>query len=297
MVGCAYFWLHFDSKRQHCHFLQVDVTLAAEDRFVQAHRLIITMHSNFFKVTLGFFLRCISSDNWNSIQNTIAPTLPHQHPVIHLRYISFDHLLKALELMYTGQVTINGTEKDRFDEALKYLELSLAEQTVPKPTPSTPGTKKQPAAAAATSSKIPVQRKGAVVTPAANPKDNIPNKSPAPQNVRPAPQNKRPAPQSKTIYQQKRPSLSVAARPPLANKEQSGPSSTSTAARLLYKCMKCSIQTYNANAMKKHVADNACSSPQESFICAICTSSFNSQLNLEQHVAKLHPHLIVLESP
>lgn len=194
--------------------------------------------------------------------------------------------------MYTGRVTINETEKVRFDEALKYLELSSAEPEVPKPTPET---RKQPAAAAATSSKIPVQRKRAVATPAANPKDYIPNKPPAPLNVRPAPQNKRPAQQSKTIYQQKRPALSAAAHSPLANKEQPGPSSTSSAAHTLYKCMKCSIQTYNVNAMKNHVAANACSSPR--FICAICTSSFDSELNLKQHIATSHPHQIMLESP
>ena len=63
-----------------------DVTIACEDEQVQAHKLILSACSPFFKRVLG--------------KN------PHQHPLLFLRGVKYREILSILDFMYCGEVNI-----------------------------------------------------------------------------------------------------------------------------------------------------------------------------------------------
>lgn len=71
-----------------------DVTLACEDKQVQAHKVILSACSSFF---------C------NLLRRN-----PHSHPLIYLKGIKFSNLLSILDFMYQGQVEVAQDEITNF---------------------------------------------------------------------------------------------------------------------------------------------------------------------------------------
>ena len=69
--------------------LLFDVTLACEDQQVEAHRVVLSACSNFFK--------------------EILRSNPHSHPLLYLRGVSVGQLSALLDFMYDGEVNIGQT--------------------------------------------------------------------------------------------------------------------------------------------------------------------------------------------
>ena len=71
-----------------------DVTLACEDEQVQAHKLILSACSTFFRVVLK--------------RNK------HQHPLLYLKDVKFSDLVSVLNFMYHGEVSVAQEELNSF---------------------------------------------------------------------------------------------------------------------------------------------------------------------------------------
>ncbi|XP_063238342.1 uncharacterized protein LOC134539911 isoform X2 [Bacillus rossius redtenbacheri] len=99
-------WNNFHSNlSEGFHLLQkaedlVDVTLAAGSKYVQAHRLVLSVCSPYFK--------------------ELFRVNPCKHPTVILKDVSFQELVDILEFMYCGQVNV---QQDRLSEFLKTAEM------------------------------------------------------------------------------------------------------------------------------------------------------------------------------
>jgi len=71
-----------------------DVTLACGDNQIQAHRVIISACSSFFK--------------------TVLRRNPHQHPLLYLKGVKYNELLSILNFMYFGEVNVAQEELNSF---------------------------------------------------------------------------------------------------------------------------------------------------------------------------------------
>ena len=90
----------FDIKREKDFS---DVTLACEDRQVEAHKLILAANSTFFSRILKKF--------------------KHSHPLIYLKDIKFSVLEELMEFIYFGEVTVHQDNLNAFIDACKELEV------------------------------------------------------------------------------------------------------------------------------------------------------------------------------
>merc|ERR1712106_165451 len=71
-----------------------DVTLACEDNQIEAHKVILSACSPFFR--------------------NILRRNPHQHPLIYLKGVKYQELLSVLNFMYLGEVNIAQDELNSF---------------------------------------------------------------------------------------------------------------------------------------------------------------------------------------
>jgi len=71
-----------------------DVTLACEDKQIEAHKVILSGSSPMFK--------------------DLLKRNPHPHPLIYLRGIKYGHLVNLLDFIYTGEAKITSEELDVF---------------------------------------------------------------------------------------------------------------------------------------------------------------------------------------
>ena len=71
-----------------------DVTLACEDEQIQAHKVILSACSPFFR--------------------TVLKRNPHQHPLLYLKGVQYQELLSILNFMYHGEVNIAQEELNSF---------------------------------------------------------------------------------------------------------------------------------------------------------------------------------------
>jgi len=71
-----------------------DVTLACDDKQVQAHKVILSACSPFFR--------------------TVLRANPHQHPLLYLRGVKYSELVNVLNFMYQGEVNIAQEELTEF---------------------------------------------------------------------------------------------------------------------------------------------------------------------------------------
>jgi len=71
-----------------------DVTLACDDNQVQAHKVILSACSPFFR--------------------TVLRRNPHQHPLLYLRGVKYNELVNVLNFMYQGEVNVAQEELNDF---------------------------------------------------------------------------------------------------------------------------------------------------------------------------------------
>eukprot|EP00092_Neocalanus_flemingeri_P008179 GFUD01008819.1.p1 GENE.GFUD01008819.1~~GFUD01008819.1.p1 ORF type:complete len:281 (-),score=55.23 GFUD01008819.1:192-1034(-) len=93
-----------------------DVTIACEDSQIQAHKVILSACSTFFRNVLH--------------QN------PHQHPLLYLKGVKYKELLSILDFMYNGEVNVAQEELKQFlavagDLKVKGLTQKMAIPTLP----------------------------------------------------------------------------------------------------------------------------------------------------------------------
>merc|ERR1719186_1487914 len=91
-------WQKFQAETNFC-----DVTLACEDKQIQAHRLIVSSYSPVLRSILQF--------NQNS------------HPLIYLRRVKFRYLQNVLHFMYQGEVNMAEADLSNFLEVAEDLQI------------------------------------------------------------------------------------------------------------------------------------------------------------------------------
>ena len=94
-----------------------DVTLACEDNQIEAHKLILSACSTFFR--------------------SIFKTNPHRHPLLYLRGVKFKELMGILNFMYLGQVSIAEEDLNSFLTVAADLKI----RGLTQPTETSLGTK------------------------------------------------------------------------------------------------------------------------------------------------------------
>ena len=90
-----------------------DVSLVCEDEQIQAHKVILSACSTFFRNILR--------------QN------PHQHPLIYLKGVTFTDLQSVLNFMYHGEVNIAQEELNSFLSVAEDLRVKGLTQSQPVP--------------------------------------------------------------------------------------------------------------------------------------------------------------------
>ena len=81
-----------------------DVTLVCDDdKQIKAHKAILSSSSLFFK--------------------RILVLNPHQHPLLYLDSVSFDHLLGIIKFIYTGETEVNEEDLEVFMNVGRKLQI------------------------------------------------------------------------------------------------------------------------------------------------------------------------------
>jgi len=88
-----------------------DVTLACEDEQIQAHRVILSACSPFFR--------------------NILRRNPHQHPLLYLKGVTFNDLQSVLNFMYHGEVNVAQEELNSFLAVAEDLRVKGLTQSQP----------------------------------------------------------------------------------------------------------------------------------------------------------------------
>ena len=73
----------------------LDVSIACEDEIIEAHKVILSAASPFFK-------------------NILRKTSPHIHPFIYLNGIKFKDMKNLIDFMYNGEATVSHEDLDKF---------------------------------------------------------------------------------------------------------------------------------------------------------------------------------------
>ena len=92
-----------------------DVTIACEDSQIQAHKVILSACSTFFRDLLR--------------RN------PHQHPLLYLKGVKYKELLGILNFMYNGEVNVSQEELKQFLAVAGDLKIKGLTQKMAVPTP------------------------------------------------------------------------------------------------------------------------------------------------------------------
>jgi len=119
-------WNDFESNISHA-FREIreekdffDVTLACEDEQIQAHKVILSACSPFFR--------------------KILKKNPHQHPLLFLKGVKYTEIVAILNFMYHGEVNVTQDDLNTFlavAEELKVKGLTQGDQqSKPKPPPA-----------------------------------------------------------------------------------------------------------------------------------------------------------------
>jgi len=92
-----------------------DVTLACDDNQVQAHKVILSACSPFFR--------------------TVLRRNPHQHPLLYLKGVKYQDLLAVLSFMYNGEVNVAQEELNTFLSVAEDLRVKGLTQNASAGTP------------------------------------------------------------------------------------------------------------------------------------------------------------------
>ena len=100
-----------------------DVTIACEDSQIQAHKVILSACSTFFR--------------------NVLRRNPHQHPLLYLKGVKYKELQSILNFMYNGEVNVAQEELKQFlavagDLKVKGLTQKMAIPTTASPTTTNP---------------------------------------------------------------------------------------------------------------------------------------------------------------
>jgi hypothetical protein len=94
-----------------------DVTVACEDQQIQAHKVILSACSPFFR--------------------SVLKRNPHQHPLVYLKGVNYRDLVSIVNFMYHGEVNIAQEELNTFLATAEELEVKgLTQHTAPRPGPA-----------------------------------------------------------------------------------------------------------------------------------------------------------------
>ena len=101
-----------------------DVTLACEDNQLQAHKVILSACSPFFK--------------------SVLRRNPHQHPLLYLKGVKYDEIVAVLDFMYHGEVNVAQDDLNNFLSVAEDLKVKGLTQNdkEPKEQPDKPQTKR-----------------------------------------------------------------------------------------------------------------------------------------------------------
>ena len=75
-----------------------DVTLACDDDQIEAHKVILSASSSFFK--------------------RIIKRNPHAHPLLYLKGVKIDILISMLDFMYLGKTSVAQSQVERIGERI-----------------------------------------------------------------------------------------------------------------------------------------------------------------------------------
>jgi len=100
-----------------------DVTLACEDSQLQAHKVILSACSPFFR--------------------NVLRRNPHQHPLLYLKGVKYTELLSVLNFMYMGEVNVAQDELNSFLSVAEDLKVKGLTQSNSTETPSSKSQPKQ----------------------------------------------------------------------------------------------------------------------------------------------------------
>ncbi|XP_063229395.1 longitudinals lacking protein-like isoform X4 [Bacillus rossius redtenbacheri] len=81
----------------------VDVTLAADGRFIQAHKLVLSVCSPYFK--------------------SLFKANPCQHPIVILKDVGHKELVDVLQFMYRGEVSVGQEDLAEFLKTAELLQV------------------------------------------------------------------------------------------------------------------------------------------------------------------------------
>merc|ERR1712106_26001 len=90
-----------------------DVTLACEDNQLQAHKVILSACSPFFR--------------------SVLKRNPHQHPLLYLKGVRYESVLAVLNFMYHGEVNVAQEELNTFLSVAEDLKVKGLTQGSEKP--------------------------------------------------------------------------------------------------------------------------------------------------------------------
>jgi len=133
-----------------------DVTLACDDSQVQAHKVILSACSPFFR--------------------NVLRRNPHQHPLLYLKGVKYKELLSVLNFMYMGEVNVAQEELNSFLSVAEDLRVKGLTQNNATEAPSGKAQPKQEAAKHLARPREPQERE-----PAPQPKRPRPPPPPVPQ--------------------------------------------------------------------------------------------------------------------
>ena len=149
-----------------------DVTLACDDSQIQAHKVILSACSPFFR--------------------NVLRKNPHQHPLLYLKGVKYKELLSVLNFMYMGEVNVAQEELNSFlavaeDLRVKGLTQNNAESGSDKAKSDSSIKTSSGGAGSSARSRDPPER-----DPGPPPKRARPVPAPAPATPAPTPTNSRP---------------------------------------------------------------------------------------------------------
>jgi len=116
-----------------------DVTLACDDRQLEAHKVILSACSPFFR--------------------SVLKKNPHQHPLLYLKGIKYEDILSVLNFMYHGEVNVAQEELNSFLAVAEDLQVKGLTQNDQKQQPATqsiPEVKRSPPEHSLASTNIPM---------------------------------------------------------------------------------------------------------------------------------------------
>jgi len=94
-----------------------DVTLACDESQIQAHKVILSACSPFFR--------------------SVLKKNPHQHPLLYLKGVKYEEILLVLNFMYHGEVNVAQDELNSFLSVAEDLQVKGLSQNQPKSSRST----------------------------------------------------------------------------------------------------------------------------------------------------------------